>query len=147
MIRANPDTNALEPLLVRHAEMADDAMSVTFYLREGTKWSDGHPMTADDYVFMYEDAHWNDKVTTWNWIPQIKRAIKVDDYTVRTPARPVAVGRYSRPVRDRHRTVLQLRRRRPARRRRPHPRPLTRHTTPCCVRHARLRALQHQLTP
>ena len=83
MIRANPDTNALEPLLVRRAEMADDAMSVTFYLREGTKWSDGHPMTADDYVFMYEDAHWNDKVTTWNWIPQIKRAIKVDDYTVR----------------------------------------------------------------
>ena len=83
VIRANPDTNALEPLLVRRAEMADDAMSVTFYLREGTKWSDGHPMTADDYVFMYEDAHWNDKVTTWNWIPQIKRAIKVDDYTVR----------------------------------------------------------------
>ena len=83
VIRANPDTNALEPLLVRRAEMADDAMSVTFYLREGTRWSDGHPMTADDYVFMYEDAHWNDKVTTWNWIPQIKRAIKVDDYTVR----------------------------------------------------------------
>ena len=83
VIRANPDTNSLEPLLVRRAEMAADAMSVTFYLREGTKWSDGHPMTADDFVFMYEDAHWNDKVTTWNWIPQIKRAIKIDDYTVR----------------------------------------------------------------
>ena len=83
-------------------------MSVTFYLREGTRWSDGHPMTADDYVFMYEDAHWNDKVTTWNWIPQIKRAIKIDDYTVRfetddhttpcspsTPARPAAAGRWA----------------------------------------------------
>lgn len=83
VIRANPDTNALEPLLVRRAELADDAMSVTFYLREGVKWSDGHPLTADDFVFMYEDAHWNDKVTTWNWIPQIKRAVKIDDYTVR----------------------------------------------------------------
>ena len=83
VIRANPDTNELEPLLVKRAEMSDDAMSLTLYLREGTRWSDGHPMTADDYVFMYEDAHWNDKVTTWNWIPQIKRAIKVDDHTVR----------------------------------------------------------------
>ena len=83
VMRANPDSGAVEPLLVRRAELAGDAKSVTFYLREGLKWSDGHPLTADDFVFMYEDAHWNDKVTTWNWIPQITRAIKIDDLTVR----------------------------------------------------------------
>lgn len=83
VMRANPDIGAVEPLLVRRAELAGDAKSVTFYLREGLKWSDGHPLTADDFVFMYEDAHWNDKVTTWNWIPQITRAIKIDDLTVR----------------------------------------------------------------
>lgn len=83
VMRANPDSGVVEPLLVRRAELAADATSVTFYLREGLKWSDGHPLTADDFVFMYEDAHWNDKVTTWNWIPQITRAIKIDDLTVR----------------------------------------------------------------
>ena len=34
-------------------------------------------------MFMYEDMHWHEEIETWMWLPQARRAIKVDDYTVR----------------------------------------------------------------
>jgi peptide/nickel transport system substrate-binding protein len=34
-------------------EPADDGLSVTVTLKEGLKWSDGEPLTADDVVFTY----------------------------------------------------------------------------------------------
>ena len=83
LVRMDPFTGEFHGSLAAGFDLADDFMSLTFYLREGTKWSDGHPMTADDIVFMYEAAHWNELVTTWNWIPQIRRVVKIDDYTVR----------------------------------------------------------------
>ena len=71
------------PSMAKALEFSDDAMALTVHLREGLRWSDGHPMTTDDVVFMYDAMHFNELVPTWNWIPQIKRAIKIDDYTVR----------------------------------------------------------------
>ena len=35
----------------------------TFKLREGMKWSDGKPFTADDIVFAYEDVLSNEDLT------------------------------------------------------------------------------------
>jgi peptide/nickel transport system substrate-binding protein len=46
------------------------------------KWSDGEPFTADDIIFTYEDMHWNDKVTTWHNMPEIKNIEALDDYTI-----------------------------------------------------------------
>jgi len=69
--------------LAKGFDFSEDSKSLTIYLREGAKWSDGYPFTADDVVFMFEDMHWNDKVKTWNWLLPVKRAIKIDDYTVR----------------------------------------------------------------
>ncbi|UYN99156.1 MAG: ABC transporter substrate-binding protein [Devosia sp.] len=40
--------------LAESYELADDLMSITFVLREGLKWSDGEPLTADDVVFTYD---------------------------------------------------------------------------------------------
>ena len=60
-----------------------DHQSITIFLREGARWSDGAPFTADDVIFMYEDMHWHEEIETWMWLPQARRAIKVDDYTVR----------------------------------------------------------------
>lgn len=36
-----------------------DGSEYTFKLREGMKWSDGHPFTADDVMFWYEDVYAN----------------------------------------------------------------------------------------
>ncbi len=47
------------PSVARQWLLADDGKSVTLYLRKGHKWSDGHPFTADDFVFWYEDIYLN----------------------------------------------------------------------------------------
>jgi len=71
------------PDLAKGYELSDDGKSFTVYLRKGAKWSDGHPFTADDILFMFEDMHWNDHVSTWNLYPRVDRVKKIDDYTVR----------------------------------------------------------------
>ncbi len=65
-------------------EVAKDRMSVTFTLRDGIKWHDGKPITADDVVFTVEAAK-NPKTkffqkSVYEYIKEVK---KVDDKTVR----------------------------------------------------------------
>ena len=75
--------NEIVPDLAAGYELAEDGKSMTLLLRPGAKWSDGHPFTADDIVFMFEDMHWNDEVNTWNLYGRVNRIRKLDDYTVR----------------------------------------------------------------
>ena len=42
------------PNIVSSFEMSADATSITFTLREGLRWSDGHPMTTADVLFWFE---------------------------------------------------------------------------------------------
>jgi peptide/nickel transport system substrate-binding protein len=76
------------PALARSWEFSDDDTVFTIQLRQGHKWSDGQPFTADDFVFWYEDIYLNtDLVPT----PSASFAIngkqgkieKVDETTVR----------------------------------------------------------------
>ena len=62
----------LEGDLAKGFEFSDDQMSLTIYLREGAKWSDGEPFTADDIVFMFEAMHWHPDVETWNWLEMVR---------------------------------------------------------------------------
>lgn len=39
----------------REVEVSDDYSEITVHLREGTKWSDGNPVTTEDFVFWWED--------------------------------------------------------------------------------------------
>lgn len=50
----HPDKNF--PRLAERVEIAPDFTSVTYQLRQGVKWSDGAPFTADDVVFTAEYA-------------------------------------------------------------------------------------------
>ena len=45
------DGGGVVPDLARGYELTDDGMSFTVYMREGAKWSDGNPLTADDVIF------------------------------------------------------------------------------------------------
>lgn len=42
--------------LAESYEYADDQKSITYTLREGLKWSDGEPLTADDLLYTFELA-------------------------------------------------------------------------------------------
>ncbi len=44
-------------------EVTDDATEFTFHLRKGLKWSDGAPMTAEDFRFYIEDYTLNTDLT------------------------------------------------------------------------------------
>ena len=47
------------PCIAKDWKVSDDGRSVTIHLRKGHKWSDGHPFTADDFVFWYQDIYSN----------------------------------------------------------------------------------------
>ena len=58
-------------------------MTFTLYLREGMKWSDGEPFTADDYVFRYQDLGMNPGMP-WGYRNEpIESMTAVDDNTLR----------------------------------------------------------------
>ena len=63
--------------------LAPDNMSLTLFLREGMKWSDGAPYTAHDFTFKFYDMFKQDEVETWGIRSQIDNVVAVDDYTVR----------------------------------------------------------------
>lgn len=54
LVRLNPKTLKQEPMLAESWEMSDDGKEWTFHLREGVRWSDGEPVTADDVIFTFK---------------------------------------------------------------------------------------------
>ncbi len=80
------------PNLAKSYEMKGQGREWIIHLREGVKWSDGHPYTVDDIMFWYEDVQLNQEVTP-NLITQlmsggeIVKLEKADDYTLRIRAK------------------------------------------------------------
>lgn len=55
LTRWKPDFSAVVPNVAESWEVNEDGSEFTFHLREGMKWSDGHPFTADDIMFFVDD--------------------------------------------------------------------------------------------
>ena len=93
MIRAQDEPDAVYGLLAESAELADDRMSVTFYLRPEAKFRDGTPVTADDVVFTFDklkkDGH-----------PNIQRNLKDVTSATAIDARTVKYQFQGESVRD-----------------------------------------------
>jgi ABC-type dipeptide/oligopeptide/nickel transport system permease component/ABC-type transport system substrate-binding protein len=54
LVRWSPQGRPLVPHIAKAWESSADAREWTFTLREGMRWSDGAPFTANDLVFWYE---------------------------------------------------------------------------------------------
>jgi peptide/nickel transport system substrate-binding protein len=63
LVRWTPDWTEVVPSIAREVEASEDATTFTFHLREGMRWSDGEPFTADDIMFWYEDVFLNEALT------------------------------------------------------------------------------------
>lgn len=82
------DGSKIVPSVATAYELSDDGKTYTLHLRKGMKWSDGHPFTADDFVFWFEDIYSNKEIVPTP-LPDMQpkgkpgRIVKVDETTVR----------------------------------------------------------------
>ena len=80
--------NVIVPNVAKGWEVSEGGRVITVFLRRGMKWSDGHPFTADDFMFWYEDIYHNEelvptKAPILSIDDQPGRMEKVDDSTIR----------------------------------------------------------------
>lgn len=91
LVRWDVGYEEMYPNLAERWEANEAGTEYTFYLREGLRWSDGEPATADDVLFWYEHMILNEEVVSTSetgvvpsWFrqgEQIGEIVKVDDYT------------------------------------------------------------------
>lgn len=84
LTEVNPITDKVEPGLAKSWDISADGLTITFHLRQGLKWSDGAPFTADDVIFTFKGVIYNEDVRTdyRDVLPEGMTVEKVDDYTV-----------------------------------------------------------------
>ncbi len=85
--RIGTDLTSVVPNIVESFNISADGRELTLNLRRGTKWSDGHPHTADDFEFWYVDMLNDDlSPTKPGWLQTSGNFMafeRVDDYTVK----------------------------------------------------------------
>lgn len=75
------------PSLAKDWKVSDDGKVTTIFLRKGAKWSDGTALTANDFIFWFEDIYSNKQIVPTPFFEmQIngKDGVmkKIDDFTV-----------------------------------------------------------------
>jgi len=88
ILRVGPDGFSVVPNIAKDWKFSQGGKVLTIYLREGMKWSDGAPFTADDIMFWYEDVLLNNELTPTKpveWSPggKLMKLDKINNYTVR----------------------------------------------------------------
>ena len=58
----DPFTAEIKPALAKSWTISEDKLRIVFTLKEGLKWSDGHPLTADDVDFTYNQLYFNEAI-------------------------------------------------------------------------------------
>ena len=62
LVSANPITGEFDPALAESWEISEDNLEIIFTLRPNLKWSDGHPLTAEDVDFTYNQLYFNPEI-------------------------------------------------------------------------------------
>lgn len=82
------DGHTIVPHIARDWQISEDGKVFTIYLRRNMRWSDGHPFTADDFMYAYEAVFeypgLSNSRPSWLMTSQGPgRYVKIDDYTLR----------------------------------------------------------------
>ncbi|ELP5729745.1 ABC transporter substrate-binding protein [Vibrio vulnificus] len=84
LVDKHPNTLEWIPALANEWAFADDKRTVYFKLNPKAKWSDGKPVTADDFVFMLKFYRSKDLVAPWYneyYTNVIEDVQKIDQHT------------------------------------------------------------------
>jgi microcin C transport system substrate-binding protein len=94
LIGIHPNTENIIPELATHWAFGADKKTMYFKLDPAARWSDGHPVTADDFAYTLEFMRSKHIVAPWYndyYTKEIDRVIIYDDHTlavVGTKAQP-----------------------------------------------------------
>lgn len=83
MTPAADEPDAVYGLVAESAEVADDKMSVTFYLRPEARFADGSPLTADDMVLSFETLKSSGHPIYRQTLQDVVKAEALDPHAVR----------------------------------------------------------------
>lgn len=88
LVRWDPMAQRVLPNLATHWDIEEGGRSFTFHLRRGVRWSDGHPFSADDILFWYDDVLQDADITPVIGIEyrhggELMKMEKLDDLTFR----------------------------------------------------------------
>ena len=83
-----PNWDGLVPNVAESWDVNEDSSEFVFHLREGIRWSDGEPFTADDIMFWYNDVVLNEDISPAlpNWLiveDEFVELEKIDDFTIK----------------------------------------------------------------
>ncbi|MEZ4620045.1 MAG: ABC transporter substrate-binding protein [Caldilineaceae bacterium] len=76
LLRLDEQTLEYIPNMAESYEIADDGLTFTFHLRHGMEWSDGQPITAQDFQWTYDQVKNPD-----NGFPYLSQLDFIDSYT------------------------------------------------------------------
>ncbi len=88
LFRYSDDAKTIVPEVATGYEYNNDFTELTIFLREGHKWSDGYPFTAEDIEFWYNDIKLNSEYyespsSTWIYGGEPMQVEAIDDATVK----------------------------------------------------------------
>ncbi len=88
LVRLSDDLQTIVPNVARAWKWGKNQRSLTVHLRKGHRWSDGHPFTADDVVFFFDDIVRHPAIhkkppSGWTAGGEPVMAKRVDETTVR----------------------------------------------------------------
>ena len=80
LLRIDHDLNVV-PELAQNMNVSADGLTYLFMLREDACWSDGHPLTAGDFVYAWRKLREEGHVTAF-LLDDIASAEALDDWTL-----------------------------------------------------------------
>jgi ABC-type dipeptide/oligopeptide/nickel transport system permease component/ABC-type transport system substrate-binding protein len=86
LVRWSPMGYPIVPHVAKSWTVSPDKRIWTFHLRKGMRWSDGHPLTADDfeYCWNHELRYFAKRAPDWMVVGGTEGVLeKVDDWTIR----------------------------------------------------------------
>ena len=79
-------------------DVSDDGTTYTFHLRDGLKWSDGQPVTANDYVYAWNRAISPDTAADYEYIFEVIDGYEEGKLNVTAPDDKTLVVKLKTPV-------------------------------------------------
>jgi len=99
LVDMHPNTGEIIPMLASHWAYDADGKTVYYKIKDNARWSDGLPVTADDFLFALKFNRSKDIVAPWynkHFSEEIIDVIKYDSRTI------AIVGARKKPNKDLH---------------------------------------------